>query len=192
VPAARSTEAYLALRSSLSRGRQSYHSPRTTPAKVGCTCARAGGVAACEVVGGSAVRVLVGQGARRFTSFWVREVVVVVWARYSTASCVRLGYASSRLARRGDSSSSSSPFRKATSPTCSAVVPLTSSPSAASAIAPPANAPRCRCDRGCLHSVVIRSSSGRESVRVCGRSIDVATDEAHAGREQPDEPGGEP
>src|SRR5215218_7181248 len=40
--------------------------------------------------------------------------------------------------------------------------------------------------------VVIRSSSGRESVRVCGRSIDVATDEAHAGREQPDEPGGEP
>ena len=40
--------------------------------------------------------------------------------------------------------------------------------------------------------VVIRSSSGRESVRVCGRSIDVATDEAHAGREQPDEPGDEP
>src|SRR5829696_4054784 len=40
--------------------------------------------------------------------------------------------------------------------------------------------------------VVIRSSSGRESVSVCGRSIDVATDEAHAGREQPDEPGGEP
>jgi hypothetical protein len=40
--------------------------------------------------------------------------------------------------------------------------------------------------------VVIRSSTGRESVRVCGRSIDVATDEAHAGREQPDEPGGEP
>jgi hypothetical protein len=40
--------------------------------------------------------------------------------------------------------------------------------------------------------VVIRSSSGRESVRVCGRSIDVATDEAHAGREQPDEPGGVP
>src|SRR5215218_7130549 len=36
-------------------------------------------------------------------------------------------YASSRLARRGDSSCSSSPFLKATSPTCSAVVPLTSS-----------------------------------------------------------------
>ena len=62
----------------------------------------------------------------------------MVWARYSTASCVRLMYASSRLARRGDSSCSSSPFLKATSPTCSAVVPLTSSPSAASAIAPPA------------------------------------------------------
>src|SRR4051812_6321345 len=40
--------------------------------------------------------------------------------------------------------------------------------------------------------LVIRSSSGREAVRVCGRSIDVATDEAQAGREQPDEPGCEP
>ena len=34
----------------------------------------------------------------------VLELVGVVWARYSTASCVRLMYASSRVARRRDSS----------------------------------------------------------------------------------------
>src|SRR4029453_6669072 len=68
-----------------------------------------------------------GQGAHWFSAFAVLEVVGVVWGRYSTASCVRLMYASSRLARRGDSACSSSPWSKATSPTCSAVVPLTSS-----------------------------------------------------------------
>src|SRR5215203_1845182 len=46
------------------------HSPRTTPAKVGCTCAAAGGVAACEVVGGSAVRVLIGSRPSRSWKWW--------------------------------------------------------------------------------------------------------------------------
>src|SRR4051794_19344292 len=101
-----------------------------------CGGGRGGG--ACGRRGG-------GQGAHRLSAFAVVEVVGVVWARYSTASCVRLMYASSRLARRGDSSCSSSPHLKATSPTRSAVVPLISSipasgevtvaPSAVSAVA---------------------------------------------------------
>src|SRR4029453_19515090 len=80
---------------------------------------RGGGVVGRRGVGGEC--------SHWFSAFAVVEVVGVVWARYSTASCVRLMYASSRLARRADSSCSSSPFLKATSPTCSAVVPLTSS-----------------------------------------------------------------
>src|SRR5215218_3111642 len=96
--------------------------------------------------------------------------------------------------RRAPAPSKSAASPAATAERMPTIAP--SSPSAASAIAPPAHGrrtpPSAAAIAAAFTPVVIRSSSGRESVRVCGRSIDVATDEAHAGREQPDEPGGEP